>query len=120
MANFLSVGSSDRRSKCARTLHHLATRGTRLGLVLGLEFARCNTPHHFTLGVATHLKTVIPYTPAIGRLDPMKEAPSNEGAFLVSATPPSGSLGGGILVMVGAWSSGQLAVLPVARRGLVR
>ena len=27
----------------------------------------------------------------------MKEAPSNEGAFLVSATPPSGSLGGGVL-----------------------
>ena len=25
----------------------------------------------------------------------MKEAPSNEGAFLVSATPPSGSLGDG-------------------------
>jgi len=27
----------------------------------------------------------------------MIEAPSNEGAFLVSETPPSGSLGGGVL-----------------------
>jgi hypothetical protein len=39
---------------------------------------------------ATHLKTVVLRTPAIGRLGPMKEVPSFEGAFLVSATPPIG------------------------------
>jgi hypothetical protein len=41
----------------------------------------------------------------------MKEAPSNEGAFLVSATPPSGSLGGGVLVTVGEWLLSPMAVL---------
>ena len=80
--------------KCGHTLHHLATRGTRLGLVLASKSTRCNTWHHFTPGVATHLKTVIPYTPAIGRLGPMKEAPSNEGAFIVSATPHQEGIGG--------------------------
>jgi len=30
-------------------------------------------------------------TPVNGWLDPKKEAPSFKGAFLVSATPPSGS-----------------------------
>ena len=50
-------------TKCARTLHHLATRGTRLELVLDSKSARCNTWHHFTLGVATHLKTVVFRTP---------------------------------------------------------
>ena len=34
-------------------------------------------------------------------LDPMKEAPSFEGAFLFQRHPPSGSLGGGVLVTVG-------------------
>jgi len=34
------------------------------------------------------------------RLGPMKEAPSFKGASPVSATPPSGSLGGGVLVTV--------------------
>ena len=34
------------------------------------------------------------------RLGPMKEAPSTEGAFLVSATPASGRLRGGVLVTV--------------------
>ena len=41
----------------------------------------------------------------------MKEAPSNEGAFLVSATPPSGRHRGSVLVTVGVWLAGQLAVL---------
>ena len=39
---------------------------------------------------ATHLKTVVLRTPVNEWLDPMKEAPSNEGAFLVSETPSSG------------------------------
>ena len=43
-----------------------------------------NTWHHFTLGVATHLKTVVLRTPVNEWLGPMKEAPSNEGTFLVS------------------------------------
>ena len=45
----------------------------------------------------TVLKTVVLRTPVNEWLGPMKEAPSNEGAFLVSATPPSGSLGSGVL-----------------------
>ena len=49
-----------------------------------------NTWHHFTLGVATDLKTVVLRTPVNEWLDPMKEASSNEGAFLVPVTPPSG------------------------------
>ena len=40
---------------------------------------------------ATVLKTVVLRTPVNEWLGPMKEAPSFEGAFLVSATPPSGS-----------------------------
>ena len=43
---------------------------------------------------ATHLKTVVPRTPVNEWLGPKKEAPSNEGASLVSATPPTGSLRG--------------------------
>ena len=46
---------------------------------------RCTTWQH----VATHLKTVVLPTPVNEWLDPMKEAPSNEGAFLVSAAPPN-------------------------------
>mgnify|MGYP000619145552 CR=1 FL=1 len=42
------------------------------------------------------------------------------GLFLFQRHPHREAIGGGVLVMVGAWSSGQLAVLPVARRGLVR
>ena len=38
---------------------HVPTRGTRLGRVLAIKSTRCNTWHHFTLGVATHLRTVI-------------------------------------------------------------
>ena len=49
------------------------------------------------LGVATHLKTVLPRTPANEWLGPMTEAPSVEGASLVSETPPSGSHRGGVL-----------------------
>ena len=41
----------------------------------------------------------------------MKEAPSFKGAFLVSATPPSGRHRGSVLVTVGVWLAGQLAVL---------
>ena len=41
------------------------------------------------------LKAVVLRTPVNEWLNPMKEAPSNKGAFLVSATPPSGSIGGG-------------------------
>ena len=45
---------------------------------------------------ATVLKTVVLRTPVNEWLDPMKEAPSFEGAFLVSATPPIGkALGAG-------------------------
>ena len=40
---------------------------------------------------ATPLKTVVLRTPVNEWLGPMKEAPSNEGAFLISATPPSES-----------------------------
>ena len=36
------------------------------------------------VSTATHLKTVVLRTPVNEWLDPMKEAPSNEGAFLVS------------------------------------
>ena len=36
------------------------------------------------------LKTAVLRPPVNEWLDPMKEAPSNEGAFLVPATPPSG------------------------------
>ena len=71
-------------TKCARTLHHLATRGTRLGRVLASKSACHSTWHQFTLGAATHLKTVVLRTPVNEWLDPMKEAPSFEGAFLVS------------------------------------
>ena len=47
---------------------------------------------------ATHLKTVVLRTPVNESLD-LKEAPLNEGAFLVSATPPNREgMGGGVLV----------------------
>ena len=39
---------------------------------------------------ATDLKTVVLRTPVNEWLDPKKEAPSFEGASLVSETPPSG------------------------------
>ena len=55
---------------------------------------RCTTWQH----VATHLKTVVLRTPVNEWLDPMKEAPSNEGASLVSETPPIGKAPG-----VGHW-----------------
>ena len=42
---------------------------------------------------ATHLKTVVLRTPVNESLD-LKEAPSNEGAFLVSETPPIGKAPG--------------------------
>ena len=41
------------------------------------------------------------------RLGPMKEAPSFKGASLVSETPPSGTLGGGVLVTVGVCLEGE-------------
>ena len=44
--------------------------------------------------MATHLKTVVIRTPVNEWLDPMKETPSNEGAFLVSATPHREAIGG--------------------------
>ena len=40
------------------------------------------------------LKTVVLRTPVNEWLDPMKEAPSNEGAFLFQVHPPSGRHGG--------------------------
>ena len=43
---------------------------------------------------ATVLKTVVLRTPVNEWLGPMKEAPSNEGAFLVSATSPIGKAPG--------------------------
>ena len=46
---------------------------------------------------ATVLKTVVLRTPVYEWLDPMKEAPSKEGAFLVPATPPSGRHRGWVL-----------------------
>ena len=46
---------------------------------------------------ATVLKTVVLRTPVNEWLGPMTEAPSDEGAFLVSTTPPSGRLGDGVL-----------------------
>ena len=46
------------------------------------------------------------------RLGPMKEAPSNEGAFLVSATPPIGKAPGGeVLMTVWAWLVGAISDL---------
>ena len=42
----------------------------------------------------THLKTVLPRTPANEWLGPMKEAPSFEGAFLFQVHPISGSYSG--------------------------
>ena len=42
----------------------------------------------------TVLKSVVLRTPANESLDPMKEATSNEGAFLVSETPPIGKAPG--------------------------
>jgi len=50
----------------------------------------------------------------------MKEAPSFKGAFLVPATPPSGSHRGVGTLRVGVCSSGQLAVLPLSDRLLLR
>ena len=52
---------------------------------------------------ATVLKTVVLRTPVNEWLNPMNGAPSNEGGFLVPATPPSGRHRGWVLVMVGAW-----------------
>ena len=49
---------------------------------------------------ATVLKTVVLRTPVNEWLDPKKEAPSFEGAFLVSETLPSGSHRGGVPVTV--------------------
>jgi len=43
---------------------------------------------------ATVLKTVVLRTPVNRWLDPMKEAPSFEVAFLVSSTPPIGKAPG--------------------------
>ena len=43
---------------------------------------------------ATVLKTVVLRTPVNEWLDPMKEAPLYEGAFLVSTTPPIGKPSG--------------------------
>jgi len=56
----------------------------------------------------THLKTVLPRTPANEWLGPMKEAPSFEGAFLFQVHPHREGTGGGVLVTVGAWSRPQL------------
>ena len=57
-----------------------------------------STYAHLLLGTATHLKTVVLRTPVNEWLGPMKEAPSNEGAFLVSAAPPiSKAIGGRVL-----------------------
>ena len=52
---------------------------------------------------ATVLKTVVLRPPVNEWLDPMKEAPSNEEAFLVSVTPPSGRYPGGVLGGYGYW-----------------
>ena len=49
-----------------------------------------STYAHLLLGVATHLKTVMLRTPVNEWLGPITEAPSFEGASLVSETPPSG------------------------------
>ena len=62
---------------------------------------------------ATVLKTVVLRTPVNEWLGPMKEAPSNEGAFLVSATPPSGrhrgwGIGDGVGVLTGPGGSPNL------------
>ena len=56
------------------------------------------------------LKTVVLRTPVNEWLDPMREAPSFEGASLVSETPPSGShRGWGTLrVWVSAAGAGRL------------
>ena len=51
----------------------------------------------------------------------MKEAPSNEGAFLVSETPPSGRHRDGVLVTVGGWLAGRsIKVLTLVRRVILR
>ena len=49
----------------------------------------------------------------------MIEAPSFEGAFLVSATPPSGRHRGQVLVTVGVCLQGAVAVLTLGRRLLL-
>ena len=57
---------------------------------------------------------------AIEWLDPIKEAPSNEGAFLVSATPPNGTAPGvGYLEGSGGLSR-SVKVLTLGRRVLLR
>jgi len=48
------------------------------------------------------------HTPVNKWLDPMKVAPSTEGASLVSATPLREGTGGGVLVTVGVWISGAV------------
>jgi hypothetical protein len=47
----------------------------------------------------------------------MKEAPSFEGAFLVSATPPWGRHRGRVLVTVGAWLAVQDGSASLERPG---
>ena len=55
---------------------------------------------------ATVLKTVVLRTPVNEWLGPMTEAPSVEGAFLVSVTPPSGSQGRWGTLRVGGSAAG--------------
>jgi len=50
---------------------------------------------------ATVLKTVVLPTPVNQWLGPKKEAPSFEGAFLVSVIPPSGRHRGWVLIGYG-------------------
>ena len=59
---------------------------------------------------ATVLKTVVLRTPVNESLD-LKEAPSNEGAFLFQRHPHREGTGGGVLVTVGVCPSGPMAVL---------
>ena len=55
---------------------------------------------------ATVLKTVVLRTPVNEWLDPMKEAPSFKGAFLVSETPPIGKPPGWGTSRVGGSAAG--------------
>ena len=50
----------------------------------------------------------------------MKEAPSNEEAFLFQRHPHREAIGGGVLVTVGACSPGSAAALALRRRVLLR
>ena len=51
---------------------------------------------------------------ALAKAYVMKEAPSNEGAFLFQRHPHREAIGGGVLVTVGVWLAGESRhIIPV-------